>query len=115
MLDFLRRTAFLVTCEPGREHVNLYVIQPAAESRHGSIPPFQNCLSEAGFAIAIEPVVVANIWCAECRIACSVYAVTGDTELRLRLIEYDQSLDIIIESDANLNNRLGHFTYSWQR
>jgi len=42
-------------------------------------------------------------------------ALIRDTELRLRLIEYDQSLDIIIESDANLNNRLGHFTYAFQR
>jgi hypothetical protein len=42
-------------------------------------------------------------------------ALIRDTELRLRLIEYDESLTIIIESDSALNNRLGHFTNAFQR
>lgn len=36
-------------------------------------------------------------------------------ELRLRLIEYDQSLDVIVESDANINNMLGHFAFAFRQ
>lgn len=36
-------------------------------------------------------------------------------ELRLRLIEYDQTIKVIFESDSNINNLLGHFTKSFKR
>ena len=42
-------------------------------------------------------------------------ALIRDRDLRLRLIEYDQSLDVIVESDANINNMLGHFAYAFRR
>ena len=38
-----------------------------------------------------------------------------DKELRLRLIEYDQSRAIIFESDANINNLLIPFTNAFKR
>lgn len=42
-------------------------------------------------------------------------ALIRDRELRLRLIEYDQSLEDIVESDANINNMLGHFSFAFRR
>ncbi len=42
-------------------------------------------------------------------------ALINDKDLRLRLIEYHQSLDIIAESDANINNLLGHFAYAFKK
>lgn len=42
-------------------------------------------------------------------------ALLRDKELRLRLIEYDQSRAIIFESDANINNLLIPFTNAFKR
>jgi len=42
-------------------------------------------------------------------------ALIRNKELRLRLIEYDQTLDIIFESDSNINNLLGPFTHTFKR
>jgi hypothetical protein len=42
-------------------------------------------------------------------------ALIRDKDLRLRLIEYDQSLDVIFESDASINNMLGHFAFAFRR
>ncbi len=42
-------------------------------------------------------------------------ALIRDRDLRLRLIEYDQSLDVIVESDANINNMLGHFAFAFRQ
>ncbi len=42
-------------------------------------------------------------------------ALIRNRELRLRLIEYDQSLDVIVESDASINNMLGHFAFAFRQ
>jgi hypothetical protein len=42
-------------------------------------------------------------------------ALIRDKDLRLRLIEYDHSIDIIFESDAAVTNILGHFGYAFKR
>jgi len=42
-------------------------------------------------------------------------ALIRDKDLRLKLIEYDQSLNVIVESDANINSMLGHFTFAFKR
>lgn len=42
-------------------------------------------------------------------------SLVRDKELRLRLIEYDQSLDIILMSDVSIHDQLGHFRYAFKR
>jgi len=42
-------------------------------------------------------------------------ALIRDKDLRLRLIEYDHSIDIIFESDAAVTTILGHFGYAFKR
>jgi hypothetical protein len=42
-------------------------------------------------------------------------ALIRNRDLRLRLIEYDQSLEIIVQSDASINNMLGHFAFAFRR
>ena len=42
-------------------------------------------------------------------------ALVRNKELRLRLIEYDESIDNIALSDASLNNMLGHFAVAFKR
>jgi hypothetical protein len=42
-------------------------------------------------------------------------ALVRDKDLRLRLIEYDHSIDIIFESDAAVTTILGHFGYAFKR
>jgi hypothetical protein len=42
-------------------------------------------------------------------------ALIRDKDLRLRLIEYDQSLSVIVESDKSINNMLGHFAFAFRR
>ena len=42
-------------------------------------------------------------------------SLVRNKELRLRLIEYDQSLEIILMSDVSIHDQLGHFRYAFKR